>query len=64
MVPDSASRLAAPLVLPHLVHQRFYLIAVVTILITAVCWWRWPPEGGLTSASLAIASLHGRQSKR
>ena len=50
-------RLAAPLVLPRLVHLRFYLIVVVTISITAVCWWRWPPDGGFESASLAIASL-------
>ena len=48
--------LEAPLVLPRLVHLRFYLIVVVTISIAAVCWWRWPPEGGFTSASLAIAS--------
>jgi len=53
----AAPRLAAPLVLPRLVHLRFYLIMVITISITAVCWWRWPPEGGFESASLAIASL-------
>jgi len=46
-----------PLVLPRLVHLRFYLIVVVTIAITALCWWRWPPDGGFESASLAIASL-------
>ena len=50
-------RLEAPLVLPRLVHLRFYLIVVLTISITAVCWWRWPPDGGFESASLAIASL-------
>ena len=54
---SSPPRLAAPLVLPRLVHLRFYCIVVVTIAITAVCWWRWPPEGGFESASLAIASL-------
>ena len=46
-----------PAALPRLVHLRFYLIVVVTIAITALCWWRWPPDGGFESASLAIASL-------
>ena len=44
--PDAAS-----------VRRRFYIIVIITITVSGICWWRWPPDGGLTSASLGVASL-------